>query len=48
MVLSERMPTDARDSRGGLSRALAHPASLLVLTAVLTGLLAPWITNRWE
>ena len=26
---------------------LGHPAALLVLTAVLTGLLVPWITNRW-
>jgi len=38
---------DATD-RVGLPRALAHPAFLIVLTAALTGLLAPWITNRWE
>lgn len=42
------MADQAPDSRSRLSRSLAHPASLLVLTAVLTGLLAPWITNRWE
>ena len=42
------MADDAPDSRRRLSRSLAHPASLLVLTAILTGLLAPWITNRWE
>jgi hypothetical protein len=30
------------------SRWLSHPAFLLVLTAVLTGLLVPWITSRWE
>ncbi len=42
------MADDAPDKRGRLSRSLAHPASLLLLTAVLTGLLAPWITNRWE
>ena len=42
------MATDEPESRGRLARSLAHPASLIVLTAVLTGLLAPWITNRWE
>jgi hypothetical protein len=42
------MPNGAGDSRGRFASVLAHPASLLVLTAVLTGLLAPWITNRWE
>lgn len=42
------MPTDEPEQRGRLARALAHPASLIVLTAVLTGLLAPWITGRWE
>lgn len=34
--------------RGGIGGALAHPAMLLVVAAVLTGLLVPWITNRWE
>lgn len=42
------MATAPPDTRRDLSRALAHPAALLVLTAVLTGLLVPWITNRWE
>ena len=42
------MAADDSESRGPFARALAHPASLIVLTAVLTGLLAPWITSRWE
>jgi hypothetical protein len=42
------MANEAPDDRRRLSRSLAHPASLLLLTALLTGLLAPWITNRWE
>jgi hypothetical protein len=42
------MANEAPETRRPLSRWLAHPASLLVLTAILTGLLAPWITNRWE
>jgi hypothetical protein len=42
------MTTAEADTRRGISRALSHPAALLVLTAVLTGLLVPWITNRWE
>jgi hypothetical protein len=42
------MPTDEPESRGRLAKAFAHPAALIVLTAALTGLLAPWITNRWE
>jgi hypothetical protein len=43
-----RMAAAAPDTRRGLSRGLSHPAALLLLTAVLTGLLVPWITNRWE
>jgi hypothetical protein len=42
------MANEAPEPRRGISRSLAHPASLILLTAVLTGLLAPWITNRWE
>jgi hypothetical protein len=36
------------NERGPVSSALAHPAFLIALTALLTGLLAPWITSRWE
>jgi hypothetical protein len=39
---------DDRPERGPLSKFGAHPAVLLALTAALTGLLAPWITSRWE
>lgn len=46
-MLSDLMADDP-PPRSGLAGSLAHPASLLVLTAVLTGLLVPWITNRWE
>ena len=42
------MSHDEPERRGGIGKALAHPASLILLTAVLTGLLAPWITGRWE
>jgi hypothetical protein len=42
------MPDDPPDSRSRGSRVFAHPAFLLLLTAALTGLLVPWITNRWE
>jgi hypothetical protein len=38
----------AASDRGTVSRFGAHPAILLALTAVLTGLLVPWITSRWE
>jgi hypothetical protein len=42
------MANEAPEPRGRLASGLAHPASLILLTAVLTGLLAPWITSRWE
>ena len=42
------MANEAPEPRRRLSRSLAHPASLLILTAALTGLLVPWTTNRWE
>ena len=42
------MPADADAPRNRASRGLSHPAALLILTAVLTGLLVPWITSRWE
>jgi hypothetical protein len=42
------MADEAPKPRGRLASVLAHPAALIVLTAVLTGLLAPWITSRWE
>jgi hypothetical protein len=41
------MANEGPDDRRGFARALGHPAALLILTAVLTGLLVPWITNRW-
>jgi hypothetical protein len=42
------MANEAPRRHSRLASGLAHPASLIVLTAVLTGLLAPWITSRWE
>ena len=30
------------------SRTLSHPAALLALAALFTGLLVPWVTGRWE
>jgi hypothetical protein len=42
------MAENEPDAERRPSRVLAHPAFLLVLTAVLTGLLVPWITNQWE
>jgi hypothetical protein len=47
-VYYDPMPVDADAPRSPASRGLSHPAALLVLTAVLTGLLVPWITSRWE
>jgi hypothetical protein len=40
------MANEAGNGRG-IGRMFGHPAALLVLTAGLTGLLVPWITNRW-
>ena len=34
--------------RSWASRLFSHPAVLLALAAVLTGLLVPWVTSRWE
>jgi hypothetical protein len=42
------VPPDEDAPRNRASRALSHPAALLLLTAVLTGLLVPWVTTRWE
>jgi hypothetical protein len=36
-----------RQSKNEFSAFFSHPAVLILLTALLTGLLAPWITNRW-
>ena len=41
--------TDEPDaSRHWASRLFSHPATLLALAALFTGLLVPWVTNRWE
>jgi hypothetical protein len=41
------MANEAPSNGRGLGRTLGHPAALIILTAALTGLLVPWITNRW-
>jgi hypothetical protein len=40
-----RVRNDRHVAAAQLSR---HPVVLLILTALLTGLLVPWITSRWE
>lgn len=48
MVLTGAIADDEPNHRPRFVGALRHPAVLIILTAMLTGLLAPWVTNRWQ